>query len=611
MFVCLCPIMVMRDFSPSNELRYLNIADEAISGGHVFAFTNQGEPYSDKPPLYFWLVMLSRLIFGEHSMFALALWSFIPACVIIWVMDRWVMSHRSSKERLAMAFMMGSTALFLGMSVFLRMDMLMVMFDVLALYAFSKGRRCQFALYTFLSLFTKGPVGLLVPPLTVVVYLLVRRLMARKGVDVGPAYGATVEGSVRCVGGRGFVGVSSASQGGQCPVGSERSEDIVLRFGYWFGWRFWVILGGACALWFTGVYLDGGASYLNDLLFKQTAGRAVNSFHHAEPAWYYLTNIWYLMAPWAFLSVGALIASICSLFTRGRSSKGLAMREASSGESAAESKRPPIGESELLFDCMIVMTFVMLSCFSAKLGIYLAPIFPFAVYLVPMVVDRLGWHRVYSYLVGVPMGVIALAGLAVVIAVAIWPLIPALEPFSWARGVLTLLAGAVLAAGSVLAIVAVRRATRRAQGAPNKERLEAQPRAESPEYGDGSLTGGFQVADRTDGLVSGGLSAAIPFALGLLLFALLLSPKMPQINDYIGYGNLCRDIPSGQTVYVRKVHRPENMNVYLGRDVVVVGVDDPIPTDGVLVTRASFEDPALATRRKVIHGDYALYLPQE
>ena len=50
--ICLIPEMLMRDFTPSNELRYLSIADEALAGGNFFAFFNHGAAYADKPPLY-------------------------------------------------------------------------------------------------------------------------------------------------------------------------------------------------------------------------------------------------------------------------------------------------------------------------------------------------------------------------------------------------------------------------------------------------------------------------------------------------------------------------------------------------------------------------------
>ena len=63
--LCLLPVMILRDFTPDNELRYLQIADEAIENGNVFAFTLQGEAYADKPPLYLWIVILGKLLFGK------------------------------------------------------------------------------------------------------------------------------------------------------------------------------------------------------------------------------------------------------------------------------------------------------------------------------------------------------------------------------------------------------------------------------------------------------------------------------------------------------------------------------------------------------------------
>ena len=45
--VALVPVMVLRDFTPDNELRYLSIADEALRQHAYFAFTNHGVPYAD------------------------------------------------------------------------------------------------------------------------------------------------------------------------------------------------------------------------------------------------------------------------------------------------------------------------------------------------------------------------------------------------------------------------------------------------------------------------------------------------------------------------------------------------------------------------------------
>ncbi len=215
--LALLPVMVLRDFTPSNELRYLSIADEASRDGRFFAFTNQGEPYADKPPLYLWIVMLGKTLFGGHRMWFLALFSFVPAMVILRTMDRWVRSELDERARFCGAMMLMSSALFLGLAVFLRMDMLMCMFITLALHTFwriysspdggSSRDRTLFPVFVFAALFTKGPVGVLVPLLSTVVFLAVTKRLRTLG-------------------------------------------------RYW-GLRSWAILSAGCALWFFMVWRHG------------------------------------------------------------------------------------------------------------------------------------------------------------------------------------------------------------------------------------------------------------------------------------------------------------------------------------------------------------------
>ena len=219
-FICLFPAMLLRDFTPSNELRYLSIADEAIADGNIFAFTNHGVPYADKPPLYFWIVMLCRLIFGHHSCFALSLFSLVPAFVIVNVMDKWVMSKAPVADRMAAALMLLTCGMFLGTAVVLRMDMLMCMFIVLALRSFyriytgedvSGKESWMLPVWTFMALFTKGPVGLIVPPLGILVFLVVK--------------------------------------------GKWRET------GRYLGWKTWGVIAVLFALWILAAFLDGGKEY--------------------------------------------------------------------------------------------------------------------------------------------------------------------------------------------------------------------------------------------------------------------------------------------------------------------------------------------------------------
>ena len=62
-------------------------------------------------------------------------------------------------------------------------------------------------------------------------------------------------------------------------------------------------------------------------------------------------------------------------------------------------------------------------------------------------------------------------------------------------------------------------------------------------------------------------------SVSLLVALFLVSFKMPAINDYVGYGNLCKLVPDSGQVYTLRVHRPENMDVYLGRDIYNLGDD--------------------------------------
>ncbi|MBQ3723247.1 MAG: glycosyltransferase family 39 protein [Bacteroidales bacterium] len=257
--LCVAPVLALRDFSPANELRYLSIADEALADGHWFAFSNHGEPYADKPPLYFWIVMLCRLLFGKHSMLALGLFSLLPSFGIVAAMDRMAFREERPLTRAAAAMMLLTTALFLAMSVYVRMDMLMCLWIVLALYAYWEGKSGWLALMTFLALFTKGPVGLLVPPLSIIAYLVA--------------------------------------------TGHWRS------LGKTFNGRFFAILGTLSLVWLGMAYYEGGPEYLLNLTVGQTVGRAVNASVHQEPVWFYLAVIWGVAAPWCVLTVPSMIAS--------------------------------------------------------------------------------------------------------------------------------------------------------------------------------------------------------------------------------------------------------------------------------------------------------------
>ncbi len=346
LLVALLPILIFRDYTPSNELRYLSIADEALRNGNIFTFTNQGQPYADKPPLYFWIVMWGKSMLGGHYMWFLSLFSLIPAFVIVDVMDRWTARSLSEESRSTARLLLMSCGLFLGLALVLRMDMLMCMFIVLALYTFyrmlkkhgdARWNTFLFPFYVFMALFSKGPVGILVPLFSTSVFL-------------------------------GFTG-------------------RLRTWGYYWGWKTWGILLIGCACWFFGVYWEGGTEYLNNLVFHQTLDRAVNSFHHEEPFYYYFISVWYSLAPWSLLLIGIIAVGAYRRLIR--------------------------SDLKKFFLSVLLSTWILLSFISSKIAIYLAPTFPFFVYLAILILPYWKWNRWVALTVAVPAVVFAGAAPAV------------------------------------------------------------------------------------------------------------------------------------------------------------------------------------------------------
>lgn len=458
--IAFLPIMILRDFSVSNELRYLSIADEALLNGDWFTFTNNGVVYADKPPLYLWIVMLGKALFGQHCMWFISLFSLIPALVTMRVMRNWLVKECPLPDKgwiLTSQLMLITCGLFLGLNVFARMDTLMTLFIVLALHTFFKMFRGEgnfktqsflFGLYTFLAIFTKGPVGILMPLLCPLVFLLYKR--------------------------------------------EARSF-----FHYW-NWRMFLTVVVLCGAWFLCVYLeDRNTDYLQNLLFHQTAGRAVDAFHHKKPFYFYLIQIWPNLAPYSLLLVGVIAAGML--------------------------KHRLTSDTEHFWNTIIWTTFIMLSVVSGKLGVYLAPIVPFFVFLTAALIRKFQWNGWIAASAAVPAGIMALA-LPALLGIALFTDLSYLgQPFFY-------IAAGIFSIAGILALVSLfkQRNLRKALNTIGFSILI------------GAFAGGFSV---------------------------------PAINPWIGYRDLCekavrikeeKGLEHFYSIYLR---RSENTDVFLGEDI--------------------------------------------
>ncbi|ADV42980.1 glycosyltransferase family 39 protein [Bacteroides helcogenes] len=499
-FIALLPLLVFRDFTPSNELRYLSIADEALRQGNLFAFTNHGVPYADKPPLYLWIVMLGKVLFGSHQMWFLSLFSLLPAFGCTLLMDRWAKEEISSGYRSAAMLMLMSCGMFLGTAVILRMDMLMCWFILLSLHTFyrmchdesfahSRGK-WLFPLYVFLALFTKGPLGFLIPLISTLVYLMF----------------------------------------------AKKWRTLVI---YW-GWRTWCLLLGGCLLWFGMVYFEGGEAYLQNLLIHQTVDRAVNSFAHSRPFYYYLYSMWYCMMPWSLLTGGIIIAS---LFFKKHWQSSLSR----------------------FFLTVIGCTLVILSFISSKIDIYLIPAYPFIIYLGVISLQRMrrnGWM----------VCAVAIPALAFVAVLPVFCVFASMPEFSYLRHGFFYATAVILTMTGVASLYLLFR---------------------------------YRAMPKTLRLMSVGL-----------FFALFVGGwGIPQINDRLGYGVLCRKSVAIaarhriKTFGVWHLSRPENMDVYLHREVKILPSDDVLPsglTDMILMLPQKEAEKIVHCKEKYQVGENAI-----
>lgn len=313
------PVFIFRDYTPSNELKYISIAFESIQNNTWFTFYNQGEIYADKPPLFLWLLKISILLTGSFPMYLTGLFSLLPAIGVLFVMDKWMESEGVRINPIIANVLLLTSVMFLASTLVIRMDMLMLFFIVLSLYSFYRiyknknypTEKYLLPVFIFLALFSKGPIGLLAPVGSIVTFL-------------------ALKGEIR-------------------------------SFGRYFGYRQWIILAGLCLLWFLGVYWEGGEAYLSDLVFRQTVGRGINSFHHKEPFWYYFPRMFWSFAPW---SIWLIV-----LFAKGSMTKYFKT------------------DLQKFFLVIIVFILILLSLISSKLDIYLLPIYPFVIYLACMIFE--------------------------------------------------------------------------------------------------------------------------------------------------------------------------------------------------------------------------------
>lgn len=268
--VVFVPGFFTRDLYMPDEIRYGEVGREmtTISGAWLVPRLN-GEVYSEKPPLFFWLVAGTGLATGGDFTLGPRFWSALGALGTLLLVFRLGADLASRRAGFLAALVCMTASYFLVHANRGTLDALVTFFVVLSLHAWLRvlagpgARRWLVVFWVSAALGTlvKGPLALLVPGLVAVVH--------RSSLD----------------GWRRGLRPSGAFAGG-----------LVL----------YLVLVGA---WLVPALVAGGPDYAEAILFKQNVGRFGDSWRAAKPLWFHATTFpaaflpWTLLLPWAGLEM--------------------------------------------------------------------------------------------------------------------------------------------------------------------------------------------------------------------------------------------------------------------------------------------------------------------
>ena len=161
--------------------QYASMAQEMIKTGDFFHFVDRGEQYLDKPPLIFWMTVLSFKAFGI-STFTYKLPSLLMAILAIYSIYRLAIFLYNERTGILAALVLASCQAFFLMNNDVKTDMYMIgpmTFALWQLVVFARGGKwwtlqLGFAGLAF-AMLGKGPIGVVAPLLGMGADFVIRR----------------------------------------------------------------------------------------------------------------------------------------------------------------------------------------------------------------------------------------------------------------------------------------------------------------------------------------------------------------------------------------------------------------------------------------------------
>lgn len=261
-------VVTLRPLTPVDETRYATVAWEMWQSGDWLSLRLNAAPYSDKPPLLFWLINLGWGVFGPNEWWPRLLTGLfaLGALGLVVTLVRRLAPGRDDLAAMSV-LVSGSSFYWMGFTGALMFDLMLTFFVLLGVLgvAWAGGGGLRAWLVTGLAMglgiLTKGPVVLL--------HVLPLALLA-------PWW-------------RRAAGGPSAASGS--------------RWRAWYGGvALAVLVAAVVALaWALPAAMAGGEAYRREIFWNQSADRIATTTHHLRSFWFYAAMLPVLMLPWLFL----------------------------------------------------------------------------------------------------------------------------------------------------------------------------------------------------------------------------------------------------------------------------------------------------------------------
>jgi 4-amino-4-deoxy-L-arabinose transferase-like glycosyltransferase len=252
-----------RELFVGDETKYAQVVREMAEDGSLLVPLLDGEPYSHKPPLHFWTILALTVPFGRNSIWPYVLPSLIAAVLLLFLVERAGRRLFDEQSAAVATFVTATFAMIWGSAQSARMDLA---FTFLL-------SACAVALFTFL----------------------------RDGAAYSLYAAAAFCGVAMLVKGPAALLIVGAL------LGFERLRGRRLPRGPWL--RAIAIAAVIPLAWLVPALAVAGRPYARELLVTQTLARAVNTWVHGEPPWFYLLRAPLTFLPWFAAGLAGLFAA--------------------------------------------------------------------------------------------------------------------------------------------------------------------------------------------------------------------------------------------------------------------------------------------------------------